>query len=166
MPLRILSAFIRVHLRPFGLFLPSLLLAASLTPVDQPGYQNILKQHRGKVVAINFWATWCEPCREELPALASLQHQLRSRGFVLVTISADEPEQASAAADLLRKTGIRPPAYIKRVDNDEAFINSIDPKWSGALPALFLYDRQGRPAASFLGETGLKDIEAAVRKLL
>ena len=57
-------------------------------------------------------------------------------------------------------------AYIKRARNDEDFINAIDRKWTGALPALFLYDRQGRKAASFIGETEASEIEAALRKLL
>jgi hypothetical protein len=58
------------------------------------------------------------------------------------------------------------PAYIKRVGNDEKFIDSVDPKWSGALPALFLYDRQGRKVKSYIGETDMAALEAAVRKLL
>jgi len=50
--------------------------------------------------------------------------------------------------------------------DDDKFINSVDPKWSGALPALFLYDRQGKLVKSFIGETELAVIEAAIRKIL
>jgi thiol-disulfide isomerase/thioredoxin len=139
---------------------------AGLVALDEAGVEKTLAAQRGKVVLIDFWATWCVPCREELPVLASLEKKLRSRGFVLITVSADEPEQEKAAAELLRKTGVRPPAYIKRAKNDEAFINFIDRQWSGALPALFLYDREGRRAASFIGETGRGDIQAAVSRLL
>lgn len=139
---------------------------ASLLSMDEAGFQQALASQRGKVVLFDFWATWCDPCRAELPVLASLEQKLRKRGFVLITVSADEPEQERDAAELLLKSGIRSPGYIKRARNDENFINSIDRKWSGALPALFLYDREGKRAASFIGETEAAEIEAAVAKLL
>jgi hypothetical protein len=82
--------------------------------------------------------------------------------LVLLTVSADEPEQEAAALQFLLKTGVRLPAYVKHVKNDEAFIDSIDQKWSGALPGLFLYDRAGRKVASFIGETDIAEIEKAV----
>jgi hypothetical protein len=61
---------------------------------------------------------------------------------------------------------VPPPAYIKRVKNDDKFIESVDAQWSGALPALFLYDRQGRKVKSYIGETDMAALEAAIRKLL
>ena len=140
--------------------------APKLAPLDETGFRDLLAAHKGKVVLFDFWATWCEPCREEMPVLASLEKELGSRGLVLLTVSADEPEQEADASEFLSRTGIRPPAYIKRARSDEDFINFIDRKWSGALPALFLYGRDGKRAASFIGETDRQDIEAAIRKLL
>jgi thiol-disulfide isomerase/thioredoxin len=134
--------------------------------VDEAAYPKVIAAHRGKVVLVDFWATWCDPCREELPQLAALERKFRRQGFVLVTVSADEPEQDSAAFSLLRKFGIRRNAWRKQTASDQDFINSIDPKWSGALPALFLYDRNGRKVESFIGETGPQEIEQAVSKLL
>jgi hypothetical protein len=57
------------------------------------------------------------------------------------------------------------PRYIRRAVDDDQFINAIDPKWSGALPALFLFDRSGRQLKSFIGETDITLLEAALRKL-
>ncbi|HWQ53713.1 MAG TPA: TlpA disulfide reductase family protein [Bryobacteraceae bacterium] len=138
----------------------------ALTPVDETGFGKVLASHRGKVVLANFWATWCEPCRHEMPLLVALEKKWRGRGFVLLTVSADEPEQEAEALSFLRKAAVRPPAYIKRAGNDEAFIDSVDKSWSGALPALFLYGRDGRKVASFIGETKLSDIETALGNLL
>ncbi len=148
------------------MLLPLTLLLASLTPVDEPGFQKLLRAHRGKVVLYDFWATWCEPCRAELPQLVRLQAKLKARGFELVTISADEPEQASDAEKLLKKSGAPLPAFRKQALHDDQFINAIDAKWSGALPALFLYDRSGHKVASFIGETEIGVIESAIQKLL
>ncbi len=134
-----------------------------LSPIDEAGYRKLLAQHKGQVLLVDFWATWCEPCLVELPQLVKLQGKLRGR-FKLITVSADEPEQEADAARIVQKFGVPPPAYIKRVQDDQIFIDSVDPKWSGALPALFLYDRQGRRVQSFIGETEIAVIEAAIRK--
>lgn len=148
------------------MLLPLTLLLATLSPVDEVAFKKLVSAHQGKVVLYDFWATWCEPCRAELPRLIRLQTKLKARGFELVTISADEPEQAADAEKLLKTSGAPLPAFRKQAVNDDRFINAIDPQWSGALPALFLYDRQGRKVISFIGETEMNAIESAIQKLL
>lgn len=139
--------------------------ARRMIPLDESEFNHLIQSQPGKILLVDFWATWCEPCREELPKLADLQRRLGSNGLVLITISADEPDKARETAAFLEKSGVSFPAYIKQVADDQRFIDSIDPKWSGALPALFLYDRQGRKVESFIGETEMKDVETAVRHL-
>jgi flavodoxin len=101
-----------------------------------------------------------------MPQLIRLEAQLKAQGFELVTISADEPEQDAAAEKVLKQLAVRAPLYRKQAQSDDNFINSIDKKWSGALPALFLYDKQGHKVRSFIGETEISTVEAAIRKLL
>ncbi len=137
-----------------------------LSPVDEAGYRAILKSNTGTVLLVDFWATWCAPCRQEMPLLSRLESRLKDKRFRLVTISADEPEQEPAAVEFLKKSGVTGAAYLRRAKDDDKFINSVDAKWSGALPALFLYDRQGTLVKSFVGETELSVIEAAIRKTL
>jgi thiol-disulfide isomerase/thioredoxin len=139
---------------------------AGLIPLDEAGFQKLIASGKGQVLLVDFWATWCAPCRAEMPQLVALESRYRSRGLKLIAISADEPEQEVGALEFLRKHNVALPAYIKRPRDDDRFINSIDPKWSGQLPALFLYGRQGAKARSFFGETDLAALEAAVRKLL
>ncbi len=143
-----------------------MLLLAAMLPVNEQGFQKMVGAHTGKVVLYNFWATYCVPCRAEMPELLKLQAKLKARGFELVFISADEPEQEAAAERLLQKANAIGPAYRKQPQNDDQFINAIDPKWSGALPALFLYDRKGHKVRSYFGETDTKILEAAILKLL
>ena len=139
--------------------------ADALKPMDEAGFARRLAAYKGKVVLFDFWASWCGGCREEMPGLVQLERKLRKRGFVLVTVSMDEPEQEAAAIAFLKQTGAPYPAYLKRVKNDEAFMGLVDKKWSGALPATFLFGPDGRRAASFIGATGAAEIEAAVNKL-
>ncbi len=139
---------------------------AKLAPVDEAAYRALLKSNAGSVVLVDFWATWCAPCRKEMPLLGKLDGQLRDKRFHLITISADEPEKEPAAVDFLKKSAISGAAYMRRAKDDDKFAAFVDPKWDGALPALFLYDRQGKLAKSFTGETDVAVIEAAIRKLL
>lgn len=143
----------------------SLLLAlAPLTPIDKDGYAKLLSAHHGKVLLVDFWATWCEPCREELPKLVALARQLDARKFTLVTISADEPEQEPTATAFLDREHAPAARYIKHTDDDQAFIDVVDKNWSGALPALFLYDAAGKRVASFIGDADPAEVETVVRK--
>lgn len=137
-----------------------------LLPFDAQVHRQILVENRGKVVLLNFWATWCAPCREEMPQLVALEQKFRARGFRLITVSADEPADAAQALEFLKKTGVPAPAYIKSVRDDDQLIRAIDPKWSGALPALFLYDRSGKMVARFVGETSILEIRKAIERIL
>jgi thiol-disulfide isomerase/thioredoxin len=138
-----------------------------LTPVDQASYPKVIAAHHGKVVLANFWATWCVPCRKEMPQLIQLSRKLAARGFDLLMISADEAEQQAAALKLLQDNRAEGGTYLlKTADNDKIY-PLVDAKWSnGQLPALFLYDRSGKKVRSFFGETSIQDLEAAVTKLL
>ena len=140
--------------------------AARLTPLDESGFHQMVAWHHGKILLVDFWATWCAPCREELPKLVALHAAEKSRGFDLVTISCDEREQEEEAAKFVTAQGAPPPHYIRRAKSDDAFINAIDSTWSGAIPALFLFDRNGRPARSFIGETDIKQLGAYIDRLL
>ena len=137
-----------------------------LSSIDESGYRAMLKSNAGQVTLVDFWATWCAPCREEMPRLAELDGRLREKGFHLVTVSADDPGQERAALDFLKKSGIDGTAYLRRAKDDDKFVNAVDPKWSGALPALFLYNRQGKLVQAFTGETDMGALEAAIRKAL
>jgi thiol-disulfide isomerase/thioredoxin len=138
----------------------------SLTPLDEAAFRRMVTSHRGKILLVDFWATWCSPCREELPKLVDLYTAQKSKGLDFVTISCDEPEQEASAAIFLRTQKAPEPTYIRHATSDDAFINAIDPKWSGALPALFLFDRKGAVVQSFIGETDMKLLEKTITKAL
>jgi len=108
----------------------------------------------------------CSFNNEEMPRIVALARKYRAQGLRLVTVSCDEPEDQAKAETFLGQFGDLQPAFLKRVADDEKFINSVDGKWSGALPALFLYDRNGRLSRSFVGESDSASIEQAIRKLL
>jgi thiol-disulfide isomerase/thioredoxin len=139
---------------------------AKLTPVNETSFPKMVSTHKGKIVLVDFWATWCVPCRAEMPQLVKLSERLRARGVDFITVSTDDPENEAAAFKVLMQNAVGAPFYLKKVSDDDKFFNSVDTKWSGEMPAMFIYDRTGKRVRSFLGETPVKDIEAAIQKLL
>ncbi|WP_421693140.1 TlpA family protein disulfide reductase [Aestuariivirga sp.] len=113
----------------------------------QDGAGNPLKlsDWKGKVVLVNLWATWCAPCRKEMPDLARLQKELGSDQFEVVAISVDR-KGAEASSAFLKETGADNLKLY--VEPTTAIVNDVQ---SAGLPATILVDRQGREIGRLLG---------------
>jgi thiol-disulfide isomerase/thioredoxin len=96
-----------------------------------------------KGVLVNAWATFCGPCRRELPLLETLAPNLRSSGLDVLLVSMDEPEEAPKAAAFLENLQITLPSVIAERPLG-VFKQGINPRWPGMLPASFLFDASGR----------------------
>lgn len=140
--------------------------AADLKPMDESGYSRFVASAKGKVLVVNFWATWCAPCRKEMPELVALVAKYRAKGLEFATVAIDEESDRKAVAEFLDKAKVPPPTFIKNFRNDEKFISLVDSRWSGGLPFTVVYDRAGRKAHVFPGEVNLKQLEAVLQKLL
>lgn len=154
------------------LLLPALVAAAKkstppVVPVDGPGLRKAIARHRGKVVLVNFWATWCKPCVEEFPDLVKLHEAYRGRGLVVMAVSVDEPETQGQIAPFLARQKATFLNYSRKPGDVEAFINAFDKNWSGAVPITYLFDRDGKPVGSpLLGPQSYAKLAAAVEPLL
>jgi peroxiredoxin len=95
-----------------------------------------LKDQRGRVVMVNFWATWCAPCQQEMPQLNRLYQKYRSSGFVLLGVNVDD--DSSKAADLATKLGITFPVLL---DADKTVSKLYD---VSTMPSTMLIDRDGK----------------------
>jgi peroxiredoxin len=95
-----------------------------------------LQEQRGQVVLVNFWATWCAPCRQEMPHLSRLYEKYRNSGFVLLGVNVDD--NARKAAELATSLGLPFPVLF---DTDKAVSRVYD---MNAMPATLLIDREGR----------------------
>lgn len=136
--------------------------------IDLPGLRARLERERGRVVVLNYWATWCEPCREEFPELSEFHRNWEARGVTLWAISLDSAKvRDTEVKKFLAEQRVPFPIFIKTAAEDpDDFINAVDEKWSGALPATFVYDRRGQRRHSLFGKQTLKSLEAAVEPLL
>jgi thiol-disulfide isomerase/thioredoxin len=122
--------------------------------------------HKGKVVLVSFWATWCVPCREEMPHLVKMEQKLRAKGLDVVMISVDDPSDEAKASKVLKETTMPVPGFLRKTDDEDKFCTAIDPAWaSGAVPAIFVYNRAGKRVKSFIGATPMSTVETALEKL-
>lgn len=136
----------------------------ALVDADVRAIQTELRRPHAKAVLVNVWATWCEPCRTEMPALLSFHRAHAAEGLRLVLISADDEAERAQAASFLAAQGVDFPTFIKRGD-DMSFIDALDPRWSGALPASFLFDGRGHLRQRWYGEVTRAQLDQAFQRL-
>jgi thiol-disulfide isomerase/thioredoxin len=137
----------------------------TLTPITADGIAKAVRDARGDVVLVNVWAVWCDPCRREFPALLTVERELAERGFTLILVSADFADQRAKVLQFLAQQGVGFPSFLKDED-DMAFIGTLEPQWSGALPATFLYDRTGKLRDFWEGEASYEKLAGKVTSLL
>jgi cytochrome c-type biogenesis protein len=116
-----------------------------------------LGDYRGRVVLLNFWATWCVPCRSEIPALSAMNRELESRGFAVVGLS------TSDSADLVKEfqKEVKQDYTVALGDDDVAAKYKV-----GVLPTTFVIDREGRIRHTIIGEKSRAGFEALIMPLL
>ena len=120
-----------------------------------------LKQWRGKVVVLNFWAPWCPPCREEMPDFIKLQDKYHERGLVFIGVALDEKIKVQAFAD---EIGVNYPILLgemEAVDLARKIGNRL-----GGLPFTVVIDRNGNIVASEVGGLTMVRMEKIVLPLL
>lgn len=121
--------------------------------VDADGLKALLAKQRGRTVLVNFWATWCVPCREEFPDLDRLEKELSPRGFSVIGISTDFASQTAGVEKFLRDTRPSFANYRKKSGgDDQVFIEAVDPKWGGELPFSVLFAPDGSRVKTLSGK--------------
>ncbi len=141
------------------------LVPAAASPVTAAALLERVRSARGSVVLVNVWATWCVPCREEFPDLLRLRREYGGRGFRLVLVSADLASQRPQVEEFLRAQGVDFPTFAK-AEADQEFIDGLERRWSGALPATLLFDREGRRVAFWEGSIPLPELRSRVAALV
>jgi thiol-disulfide isomerase/thioredoxin len=139
-----------------------------LTPAQ---LKDLIAANKGKVVYLNFWATFCVPCRTEFPDIIKLSKAYSSDGLQVIEVSMNDhtdPSDISAMTKYLDQ--MKPPfeVYIASA-LDDSFYSGVDPKWEKdgeALPMTTIYDRNGNPAHYYEKALNFQQMEQDVKPLL
>ena len=153
----------------FQLATPSANLQGATTEAPKPAPAWELKDvegkaikstsYLGKVVLLDFWATWCPPCREEIPSFIALQKKYEKQGLVVIGVSMDQ-EGPSIVKPFIKKNGINYPVVMGNDKLADAY-GGIE-----GIPTTFVIDRQGRIVAKHVGLTEKAMFEKAIQPLL
>ena len=134
--------------------------ASALALSDIDGRVHDLVSYRGKVVLINFWATWCEPCRHEMPSIQHLRSKLAGKPFLAFAVNVDEPE--ARVRQFVKTTGLDLPVLLDPNKN-------VTRSWGvRVLPVTFLVGKDGRIRYRVVGDLDWSDekIVAIIRQLM
>jgi len=139
----------------------------AVVAVDAAGLQALLKRNDAKPLLVNYWATWCDPCRDEFPDLVKIDADYRPKGLDFIAVTLDDlADIKTGVPKFLREMHAQMPVYLLNLADPEPAINMVDPKWGGALPATFLYNAKGEVVYKSLGRIKIDELRAAIEKLV
>jgi cytochrome c biogenesis protein CcmG, thiol:disulfide interchange protein DsbE len=133
--------------------------APELTLTDTAGNPSSLADYRGQVILVNLWATWCPPCKEEMPALESYYRRHVDEGFVIIAINDGDP--APDVIQFVEEYGLTFPVWL-----DPAYIATEQAFKTLNLPSSFVINREGQIVLSWVGGINLKTLEKHITPII
>jgi thiol-disulfide isomerase/thioredoxin len=134
--------------------------------IDLQALQELLTPTKGKVLVINFWATWCPPCVAEMPELASFYNDYQSK-ISFLALSLDDPDEINGAVQKFVQEKQIPFSVYVLLERDMNDISEIvKQELAGALPTTLVYDKNGNVQKMFEGAITREELEAVVKPLL
>ncbi len=138
---------------------------ATLEPATARQVLAAAREPGATATLVNVWATWCAPCREEFPDLVRLQRAYADRGLRVLFVSGDAADARDDVLAFLRGQGVAGRTFLKD-GADQEFIDTLDPRWSGALPATFVFAADGTVREFWEGKATYEELERRVAPLL
>jgi thiol-disulfide isomerase/thioredoxin len=143
--------------------------AIDVREIDAEGLKKLLRRDSksARPLLVNFWATWCDPCRDEFPDLVQINKDYKARGLEFVVVSLDDPSDIkTGVVQFLQTMHASMPAYLLNVIDPEPSIKGVDAEWGGGLPATFLFDAQGHLIFKHMGRIQPAELRLALDKTL
>lgn len=142
--------------------------ATVVTEIDAGRLKQLV--HPGNQISrpllINFWATWCDSCREEYPDLVKIDAKFKDRQFDFITVSLDDVQDIKTKVpEFLHEMHAPMPAYLLNTSDQEAAITSVDPDWKGSLPATFLLNAKGEIVYRHMGRINATELTSEIDKV-
>ena len=140
--------------------------AKELRIIDLDGYRKLVADHRGKPLLITFWATWCEPCRDEFPLVNELAKQYAPQGLVVIGVNKDDDAELNLVQRFIARNQPVFPSVRQKPRHEDEFNDGVDPRWRGVMPANFFYTADGQLAGFIVGGQPREVFEQNIRAIL
>ncbi len=140
---------------------------AAARPINAAELQGLLKRDGSRPLLVNYWATWCDPCRDEFPDLVKIDKEYQTKGLDFIAITLDDLADINTAVPkFLGEMKATMPVYLLNVADPEPSIKAVDRDWGGALPATFLYNNKGEVVYKHFGRIKVDELRAAIEKVI
>ncbi len=138
----------------------------SVSLLDEDSFPSFKNQYQGKILFVNVWATWCLPCKEEFPDLVKLANTYHKTDVAIIGLSVDYPDEIeNKVKPFLRTQNAVFPNYVQNFKRAEDLINLFNKQWRGAVPATFIYDKQGKQQIFLLGKHTFDEFKAKIETI-
>ena len=141
--------------------------SSGIQQIDLDGLKKLLQRDAKdtRPLLVNFWATWCDPCREEFPDLVKIDADYGAKNLNFLTVSLDDvSEIGTEVPKFLKEMKATMPTVLLNVSDPEPAIKTVDAAWDGQLPATFLYDKSGKVVFRHFGKVKPDELRAAIDK--
>lgn len=139
--------------------------ATQIRTVTATQIRALVDDRKGKVVVVNFWASWCPPCMREFPAIIKVYEQYHDKGLEMFAVSLNAPEDMADIEEFVRTT--KPPFPIYLADaQDEAFAQGVLEDWSGEMPMTLVFNTTGQRVLAHRSELTYEELSSKVEALL
>jgi len=149
-------------------FYPQTNQAPSTSRIQAATPQEIKKHIQSlnaRLTLVNFWASWCEPCKVEFPYILEVERQFQDRGVKVVFVSVDDPVDLTIADNFLAAQNVRGPTFYKGFQPLDC-VNQIFPNWSGAVPASLLLSPDLQIRDAWEGDTTMEELTQRLERQL
>lgn len=136
-----------------------------LKTVDAKDIRAMVSAEKGKVVLLNFFATWCAPCHKEFPDIVKLQQKYGPEGLQVIEVSVNDASEKADMQKFLSETKPPFPVYMASSYDDD-FCSAVDKRWDTALPMTIIYDRTGNSRFYYPDGRTYEQFEKDVKPLL
>lgn len=125
------------------------------------GQRSVVSEYKGKVLVLDFYATWCVPCRETIPNLVELQSRHNNDGLRVIGLNVGGADDLSRVSDFAREFRIQYPLAVPDADLSQLLLGSDD-----AIPQTFVFDRNGQLVKRFVGAPTAREFNGIVESTL
>ncbi|MBZ5502821.1 MAG: TlpA family protein disulfide reductase [Acidobacteriia bacterium] len=139
--------------------------APELKTVEPKDIKELVAKNKGKVVLLNFFATWCVPCHTEFPDIVKLQNKYKSQGLQVIEVSMNDISEKDEMQKFLTEQKPPFPVYLA-ASTDDDFYKAVDTRWDTALPMTLIYDRDGKARNFYVEGRNLEQFEKDIAPLL